>query len=87
MNGVKDFGGNRSLGTMFILTFLVIMILGLLKLPKYFTIVSTLNFSVGMIMVGLLIFSGLPNFNVFLITLFYLGLVGFIISIRAVKSH
>jgi len=85
LNGVKDFGGNRSLATLLILTFSLIMFFGLFKFPKYFTIISALNFLGGLFLVGYINFEGLPDFSAFLLSVFCLGVVGFVISIKASK--
>ncbi|WP_206486547.1 hypothetical protein [Thalassotalea sp. G2M2-11] len=83
LNGVKDLGGNRSLASLYVLIFSLIMFFGLFKLPEYFTIISALNFLGGLMLVGYINIKCLPDLSAFLLSVFCLGLVGFVISIKA----
>jgi len=85
LNGIKDFGGNRSLGAMVILAFALVVLFGLVKLPKYFTIISALNFLVGSCIVGYINVLVLPDFKVSLLVTFGLGVIGLAISINAYR--
>ena len=84
-NSIHNFYSNRTLGAFSVLIFSIIMLVGLIKSPKIFTICSVINFIVGVIIIGYLNIFVFPKFNVVLLAVFGVGVLGCLVSIKASK--
>jgi len=84
---IENFGGNRMIGTLILLTYFFSITVGLFKRPQIFSLISALNFLLGSLLFSSFAFAALPEINEKLMLLVLLGVLGLYISMRSYKYN
>lgn len=86
-NVLINLTGNRTIGAGLIAVFSIVMLIGLAKFPRIFSVISSLCFAVGLVITAYLVVLVWPNVLWFWAGLVALGLFGLTVSVLSVKSE
>lgn len=82
-NAYGNFNGNRTIGAILMLAYFSIMVIGLIRRSAVFSLISTLNFTLGTVFFVCLVSARSTEIDTQLLVYIFLGVLGIIISITA----
>lgn len=84
-NAYENFNGNRTIGAILILAYFSIMVIGLITHSVVFSLISTLNFTLGTVFFACLVSARSSEIDTQLLVYIFLGVLGIIISMTSLK--
>lgn len=81
--GLDNLTGNRTIGAILAFVYFTTLSFGLIKKPRIFSVISLFNFVIGSLFIVVVIFAGLPSFNLLLLAYLLLGILGVYLSLNS----